>query len=83
MAEGYMFCNKLSVTTGVDFEFQVKKMINKLKENHPEFKFNTCLVSEFSMTDEVRNISGVVIVPYSIPKGHFWFILQENDIDER
>jgi len=83
MAEGYMFCNKLSVTTGVDFEFQVEKMIGKLKENHPEFKFNTCLVSEMDMIGEVKNIDGIIIIPYSIPKGHFWFILQENDIDER
>jgi len=76
--EGYMFCSKLKTYTGSSFEIGITRLIKILEKNHPEFKFNTCLVSNFDISDEVLNIDGITIVPYPIPKGHFWFILQEG-----
>ena len=72
LTEGYMFC---SSEKNLDIETKVKFLIEKMKKNDPEFVFNTCLVSELNLHPGVMNVGGISLVPYKIPRDHFWFIL--------
>jgi hypothetical protein len=72
LTEGYMFCSE---EKNLDVETRVKFLISKMEKDNPEFRFNTCLVSELTLSSGVLTIEGISVVPYKIPRDHFWFIL--------
>ena len=72
--EGYMFCHKVVER---DIAVRISNLISKLKTNHPEFEFNVCLASDYTLGGDILVVDGIPIVPYNIPAHHYWFISQE------
>lgn len=76
ITEGYML--HADAFSGEDEVSTIIRVVQDFRKSHPFFMFNTCLVSEFTFNSGATNIRGVTIVPYRIPKGHFWFILSDE-----
>ena len=80
ITEGYMFC---CVSPRVTAK-KVSDLASELKSKRPEFKFNTCLVSELNLGNSVLTVENITVVPYRMPKDHFWFVLvpEKGKLDE-
>lgn len=75
ITEGYMVCVPKSFD---NIEEKLPPIISALKKSHPDFKFNTCLTSELNTTT-ILTIEGIIVVPYSLPKDHFWFVFNPDE----
>lgn len=72
LVEGYMFCCKIDTN---NLEESLTQLVSEVRKAHPKLKFNTCLVSEQTIFGAVWNIDGILIIPYQLPKDHYWFVL--------